>query len=779
MDHGEFYSRLIYLLLSSLHTTPDDRQLRTRIEIELGFAFIQAWTQIVRQDLKSEPESVTKKMSEIPPPVQMLLEKIDEKQLFIYPFQPEFQVKFLYIASILWILEKPQLKSLRNCFIPQSLQATLSDSGFHEQFESLIVRPHLRTAHHTCSRPGDLRQLAEYLQKNFVLSPQLNHLLYRSLDRLSEIDLERHPTHPGLEFDFSADLSVRDTAEIQEKQISDSSVRPDERSAVPFPSRILPNTVPDWGKELVILAKLLPVWLHQLSVKYQRPITTIAEIPDEEFSEMKRLHISGLWLVGIWERSPASKKIKQSLGNPYALASAYSIHDYQIDPALGGNEALKVLKEKAARFGIHLGADVIPNHTAIDSHWVQQHPEWFVSSESSPFPSYSFLGNNLSQDEHIDIRIEDHYYDRQDAAVVFRYHNRSKSDQPLYIYHGNDGTHVPWNDTAQLNYLNPEVRRKMIDTIIAVSKDFPLIRLDAAMTLTRLHYKRLWFPPPGEGGAIPSRSGKISSHDEFDSLYGDLEFWQDVLTALNRENPQALLLAEAFWLMEPYFINHIGMHKVYHSAFMNILRDYPGHKFNEYLNYLFQHYPKTTLNHYVNFLSTPDEAPAAVSFGKGDRFHAASILLCTFPGTPLFAHSQWDGLEEQYGMEFAAPIHNLPSDKGFFDYYSSILMPVLSNRRWFSDAHNFMLQSFTGFGDEKEKNVICYSNRFENNTVYVVVNYQDSEINGKISTSVDNWPAIGSIQNLAQSYNTMIEDSPFKKIRLGPWGFCIFIVTGK
>src|SRR2546426_2550956 len=38
-----------------------------------------------------------------------------------------------------------------------------------------------------------------------------------------------------------------------------------------------------------------------------------------------------LWLIGIWERSSASQKIKQMTGNPEAVASAYSIYDYEID----------------------------------------------------------------------------------------------------------------------------------------------------------------------------------------------------------------------------------------------------------------------------------------------------------------------------------------------------------------------------------------------------------------------------------------------------------------
>ena len=72
-----------------------------------------------------------------------------------------------------------------------------------------------------------------------------------------------------------------------------------------------------------------------------------------------------------------------------------------------------------------------------------------------------------------------------------------------FVYHGNDGTSMPWNDTAQLDYLKPEVREAVIQTILAVARQFPVIRFDAAMTLAKRHIQRLWFPEPGT--AAPSR----------------------------------------------------------------------------------------------------------------------------------------------------------------------------------------------------------------------------------------------------------------------------------
>jgi hypothetical protein len=47
------------------------------------------------------------------------------------------------------------------------------------------------------------------------------------------------------------------------------------------------------------------------------------------------------------------------------------------------------------------------------------------------------------------------------------------------------------------------VREAVIQTILHVARMFPIIRFDAAMTLAKRHYQRLWFPEPGSGGASP------------------------------------------------------------------------------------------------------------------------------------------------------------------------------------------------------------------------------------------------------------------------------------
>jgi hypothetical protein len=207
----------------------------------------------------------------------------------------------------------------------------------------------------------------------------------------------------------------------------------------------------DWMPRLVLIAKNSYVWLEQLSRKYGRWIKTLDQIPDEELDILRDRGFTGLWLIGLWERSSASQRIKQRMGDSDAVASAYSLHSYDIAQDLGGWSALENLRNRAWQRGIRLSADMVPNHMGIDSRWVIEHPDWFLSLPYSPYPSYSFRSENLSDDLRVGIYLEDHYYDKTDASVVFQRRDHYTGDV-RYIYHGNDGTSFPWNDTAQLDY---------------------------------------------------------------------------------------------------------------------------------------------------------------------------------------------------------------------------------------------------------------------------------------------------------------------------------------
>ena len=496
------------------------------------------------------------------------------------------------------------------------------------------------------------------------------------------------------------------------------------------PERFSPDK--DWMPSLVLIAKNAHVWLDQLSKKYERQISRLDEIPDEELDTLANSGFTGLWLIGLWERSPASKKIKQLRGNPDAVASAYSLFSYDIASELGGEEAYQSLRDRAWHKGIRLASDMVPNHMGIDSRWVVEHPDWFISLEHSPFPSYTFSGPNLSWDSRVGIYLEDHYFDNSDAAVAFKRVD-FWTGQEKYIYHGNDGTSMPWNDTAQLDFLKSEVREAVMQTILHVARKFPIIRFDAAMTLAKKHFQRLWFPVPGSGGDIPSRAEYGLTKEQFDEIM-PVEFWREVVDRVAQEVPDTLLLAEAFWLMEGYFVRTLGMHRVYNSAFMNMLRDEKNQDYRSVIKNTLE-FDTEILKRYVNFMNNPDERTTVDQFGKGDKYFGICTLMATLPGLPMFGHGQIEGFTEKYGMEYQRAYWDEIPDRDLIERHEREIFPLLRRRYLFAEAHNFLLYDFYSPDNHVNEDVFAYSNRAGDERALVVYHNKYSSTQGWIRNS--------------------------------------------
>ncbi|MCX7775866.1 MAG: alpha-amylase family glycosyl hydrolase [Spirochaetaceae bacterium] len=487
-----------------------------------------------------------------------------------------------------------------------------------------------------------------------------------------------------------------------------------------------------WMPSLVLLAKNALVWLHQLSRLYGRPIQRLDEIPEEELQTIAHRGITGLWLIGIWQRSPASERIKKLCGNPDAAASAYSLFDYEISPEIGGWEALDRLRERCRQYGIRLAADMVPNHTGIDAKWVREHPEYFISAKECPFPSYTFNGPDLSSDPSIGIWIEDHYYDRTDAAVVFKRLDRN-TGEVRYIYHGNDGTSMPWNDTAQIDFLNPAAREAVKERILHVAQHFSIIRFDAAMVLARQHIRRLWYPAPGSGGAIPSRSDWAMSDEAFDKAMPN-EFWREVVDLCAAKAPDTLLLAEAFWLMEGYFVRTLGMHRVYNSAFMNMLKEEKNSLYRLTIKNT-QEFDRQILKRFVNFLSNPDEDTAIAQFGRGDKYFGVCTLMATMPGLPMLAHGQIEGFTEKYGMEFKKAYRDEWPDQDLVARHEREIFPLLRMRYLFADVEHFYLFDCWKPHGTVDENVFAYTNGTGNARALVLYNNCWERTSGRIHMS--------------------------------------------
>ncbi|MEJ2199852.1 MAG: glycogen synthase GlgA [Desulfuromonadaceae bacterium] len=504
----------------------------------------------------------------------------------------------------------------------------------------------------------------------------------------------------------------------------------------------------DWMPKVVLIAKTIYVWLDQLSKRYQRPIHDLDHIPDEELDRLARWGFNSLWLIGLWQRSPASQKIKRICGNPEAEASAYSLYDYDIAADLGGDEALARLEQRCLQRGIRLASDVVPNHTGLDSRWMRQHPDWFIQTDHPPYPAYRYHGPDLYDDAEITVQIEDGYYDHSDAAVVFR-HQDHRTGRVRFIYHGNDGTHMPWNDTAQLNYLLPEVREAMIRTIVHIARRFRIIRFDAAMTLAKKHFQRLWFPLPGEGQGVPSRAEHWLSKEDFEKVF-PVEFWREVVDRIAAEAPDTLLIAEAFWLMEGYFVRTLGMHRVYNSAFMNMLKREDNAKYRQVLRNILEFEPGI-LQRFVNFMNNPDEETAVAQFGAGDKYFGVAVLLATLPGLPMFGHGQIEGLKEKYGMEYRRAYWDENPDDAFIRHHENQIFPLLRLRHLFSGAELFQIYDFFNDGTVNE-DVFAFSNGSGKERALVVYHNRYGATEGWIRQSVPRQQADGSSSStLAQN----------------------------
>ena len=462
-------------------------------------------------------------------------------------------------------------------------------------------------------------------------------------------------------------------------------------------------------------------------------MTNLADVPDAELDRLAGLGVTGLWLIGLWQRSSASAEIKRRRGDADAVASAYAIDEYRIADDLGGEPAFEDLRARAWARGIRLAADMVPNHMGIDSRWVIEHPERFVSVSESPFPAYSFDGPDLSPDPGVAINLEEHYWDNSDAAVVFKRHDRGTGED-RYLYHGNDGTSYPWNDTAQLDYLRADVREAVIRTILDVARRAPILRFDAAMVLARRHIRRLWYPEPGAGGAIPSRAEHAMSNAEFNRRM-PAEFWREVVDRVAAEAPGTLLLAEAFWLLEGYFVRTLGMHRVYNSAFMHMLRDEDNAGYRKVMRDTLEFDPGV-LGRFVNFLTNPDERPAAEQLGTGDKAFSAATLLATLPGLPMLGHGQVEGFRERYGMEFRRARWDEPVDQPHADHFAWAIVPLLRRRGAFSGTDRFHLYDALDDGGHVVEDVYAYTNGTGPDRSLVLVHHRHAETTVRVDHAI-------------------------------------------
>jgi hypothetical protein len=177
------------------------------------------------------------------------------------------------------------------------------------------------------------------------------------------------------------------------------------------------------------------------------------------------------------------------------------------------------------------------------------------------------------------------------------------------------------------------------------------------------------------------------------------------------------------------------MHRVYNSAFMHMLRDEDNAGYRRVVRDTLEFDPGI-LGRFVNFLTNPDERPAAEQFGTGDKAFSAATLLATLPGLPMLGHGQVEGLRERYGMEFRRARWDEPVDQGHAGHFAWAIVPLLRRRAQFSGTARFHLYDARTDDGSIDENVYAYTNGSGADRSLVLVNHRYGDTTVRIERSI-------------------------------------------
>ena len=351
-----------------------------------------------------------------------------------------------------------------------------------------------------------------------------------------------------------------------------------------------------WSRHPLIYEINTWVWLQELSQKHKTPLT-LANVPEEEWNSIAELHIDAVWLMGVWERSPAGIAIaNQTKGlledfrrtlPDYRpddnVGSPYCVRRYAVDEHLGGVEALAVARSELAIRGLKLILDFVPNHVAPDHPWVIHHPEYFVQGnlEDATNDPASFL---------------------ETAGRV--------------LARGRDPYFPAWPDVLQLNAFQPGLRQAAIETLSEIALQCDGVRCDMAMLLINSIFERTWGHRAGQRPAT--------------------EYWVDVISALRKSHPDFLFIAEAYWDLE-WELQQQGFDYCYDKRLYDRLEHGGAEGVQLHLCADLAYQEKL-----VRFTENHDE-PRAVTLFSPAKVRAAAITIATIPGAKLFHEGQFEG----------------------------------------------------------------------------------------------------------------------------------------
>ncbi|MFX1323846.1 MAG: alpha-amylase family glycosyl hydrolase [Promethearchaeota archaeon] len=396
------------------------------------------------------------------------------------------------------------------------------------------------------------------------------------------------------------------------------------------------NEPSKWIKHPIVYEINTWPWLRTLSDRYNAPIT-LKNIPNEIYNKELSL-FDAVWFMGVWERSPASKKIAlehpdlqrgfhnalHELRDEDVVGSPYSIYYYHVDKHIGGIDGLKKARDQLHDRGIKLILDYVPNHMSVDSLWT--------------------LETNLF----IEGTLED---------LMSRPYDFFSLSEKIYA-HGRDPNFSGWTDTIQINAFSEETRQKAINTLVGIAELCDGVRCDMAMLMTNSIFSKTWGK---KAGIIPKK-----------------EFWEEIISAVKIVYPHFIFIAEVYWDME-WELQSQGFDYCYDKRLYERLIGGNVDNIKAHLNAGWNYQSKL-----VRFIETHDE-PRANTLFSGNKNHAAALIVMTLPGAKLIHEGQMKGYKIKLPVQLGRREFE-EVDKDLVDYYKNLIKNVpskiIENGKW-------------------------------------------------------------------------------------------------
>jgi hypothetical protein len=355
------------------------------------------------------------------------------------------------------------------------------------------------------------------------------------------------------------------------------------------------------------------VLLSEVSARERKRIT-LGTLPDRLLDEWAGF--DAVWLMGVWTTGEISISIARTHEGLLAeyrrvlpdfteediLGSPYSVREYAVPRAMGGNAALKKLRGRLAERGIALILDFVCNHTALDHAWVFSHPEYFIPGEPGD-----------------DERRSDLYFK---AATA-------KGEQVLAF--GRDPTFPSWTDTAQLNPVAVPARAAIIEELLRVAELCDGVRCDMAMLLLRGVFLLTW------GDRVMASSCERATR----------EFWEEAIESVRKKFPSFVFIAEAYWNLE-WQLQQLGFSCTYDKVLYDrLLREGAG-AVRDHLRAESDYQTRS-----LRFIENHDEPRSARAFGSEAWLYAAAVVMSTVPGFAMYHDGQFEGRLQRLPLQLA------------------------------------------------------------------------------------------------------------------------------